>query len=83
MNRVIVNFAIRASNQLAAELGARINVPVNGNAITSGDSLGQPPNVARSIVANDKVAQQSDAIAKSITYLLVTAAGTALVVIII
>jgi hypothetical protein len=70
-------------NQLVVELGAQINVLANGNAITSGDLLDQPPSVVRSIVANNKVAQQSAAIAKLITYLRATAVGMALGVIII
>jgi hypothetical protein len=54
-------------NQLAEELGALTNVHASGNEITFGVSPDQQPSVVRNITANNKVAQPSAAIAKSIT----------------
>jgi hypothetical protein len=70
-------------NQLAEELGALTNVHASGNEITFGVSPDQQPSVVLNIDANNKVAQPSAAIAKSITSQHAMVAGTGQAVIII
>ena len=81
-NRVGVNSATQSSSQLVGEHGVRTSAHVNGNAITSGVLLDQPPNGEQNIDARDLVALPSVATARLTTSTHATAQDTAQVVII-